>query len=103
MRKRTMTILTATMLAFAAPAYAYMSGESVTEKLNSDEEGSFILGAADMYMFYHHDQATCVIDWLKEGDGYKKIHAVLKRFPDKPAVATVKVMLERQCGPEKKG
>lgn len=96
-------VIMAVLLA-ATPAFAITAGD-VLDRMSADERGGYITGAIDTAIYLaavqekNNAKSECILNWYygDKAKGPREVIATFERYKDKPAVALIKVLIDRAC------
>jgi hypothetical protein len=96
------------LAAFAVPVYAITAGD-VLDRMGADQRSGYLTGAVDMAMYLasaqekNNAKAECIMNWYygKNGPGPRDVIATFDRYPDRPAIGLIKLLIDRHCGQAK--
>jgi len=103
-RARLVGGLMTAILLVAVPAWAITAGE-VLDKMSEDERFGYITGSVDTAMYLaavqekNNAKSECILNWYygKNAAGPKQVIDMFRRYRDKPAIALIKVLIDRAC------
>lgn len=88
----------------ATPAFA-LTGGDVIDKMTDKERAGYLIGAVEMAMYNastagNGKRAECISTWYfsQDGKAQKAVVAAFAQYKDRPAVALLNALINRQCG-----
>lgn len=98
-------LLIAALLVLPVPALAITAGD-VLDRMSGPERNGYITGAIDNAMYLaavqekNNPKSECILGWYygKDAKGPQQVVAMFDRNRDRPAVALLKILIDRACG-----
>lgn len=96
-------LMTAALLV-AVPAWAITAAD-VLDRMSDDQRFGYITGAVDTAMYLaavqekNNAKSECILNWYygKNATGPKQVIDTFRQYRDKPAIALIKVLIDRAC------
>ncbi len=103
-RARLIGGLMTAILLVAVPAWAITAGD-VLDKMTEKERDGYITGAVDTAMYLasvqekNNAKSECILNWFyaEKAPGPRQVISTFRQYRDKPAVALIKVLIDRAC------